>query len=183
MANVTEAWNAAAHSCNLPPPPLPPDPWLVQHYLPLLAALIPVSLAQELPLPPSQTLRFLSCLHRQLAQCTSEILRRRQELMAAVEATHPSSTSSAAFVPRCPLPSERQFTVADLRQLETQRRAPPHTDPTNPPSLQPPNLAAPTSGVPRRRWLRERLIRLIVEDTVPCPAASGAVGPLPPRAI
>ena len=37
--------------------------------------------------------------------------------------------------------------------------------------------SAPASGEPRRRWLRDRLIRVINEDTAVCPASSGAVAP------
>ena len=182
QANITEAWNAAAQSCGFPPPVLPQHTWLHHHHLPLLAAFIPVSLSQDLPLPPSLSSRFLSRLHHQLAQCTAEILRRRHVLVAGAEVAPPplAKPAALALVPRCPLPPERQLSVADLRQLEVQRRAPPPVGSLDPPLLLTPlspSPAAPLSGVPRRRWLRERLIRLIVEDTVPCPAASGAVGP------
>ena len=65
-ANFTEAWQAAAQACRLSVP-LPALAWLAPLRLPLLAALIPASLAPSLPLSLGDARCFLSQLHRALA--------------------------------------------------------------------------------------------------------------------
>ena len=173
-ANLTAAWATASHSSGLTVP-LPTPEWLASHHIPLLAALIPMSLSQELPLPPGVAARFLSHLHRTLAQQTAERFRRRQELIATSQPMVPASPAAPPLLRPCPLPPERQFTVSELRQLEIQRREPPAAPtPTAPPA---PLSAVPVSGEPRRLWLRERLVCLINEDTVVCPVTSGSVAP------
>ena len=169
LANFTEAWQEASKACCVEVP-LPGVDWLESLCFPLLAALIPASLVVRLPLSPSNAVCFLSRLHRSLAQITAERLRRRQDLITSI-AMPPSPSSALPIVPRtCPLPPERQLSVADLRQLEVQRRVSQLT-----PLSQPLGPAVPPSGEPRRIWLQSRLARLLNEDTVVCDLNVGAV--------
>ena len=134
--NIAEAWGTAAHSCNLIVP-LPSEDWMELHHLPLLAALIPLSLCPELPLPPEEGSRFLFRLHLLLAQRTAEIFRCRQELMENTTTPIPSTIHISSLVRRCPLPPERQLSVPDFRQLESQRRVPVSTLVSGPVALPP----------------------------------------------
>jgi hypothetical protein len=174
-----EVWHAAAHAAAVVVP-LPPDVWLTQHHLPLLAALIPLSLLQLVPLPSAVQHRFLRRLHLGLAAHLAERLRRRQAIIAtasAASAPLPDSTEEAPSLLRpCPLPVERQLMPADLRRLEVQRRDALGTasSPSSGSAALPVVSAAPPSGEPCRRWLRVRLERLLNEDTVPCPQATAA---------
>ena len=173
-ANITEAWAAASQSISLPVP-LPCSDWLQSHRLPLFIGLIPASLQPSLPLPPAEASRFLTHLHRTLCQCTAEICRRRQVLLVAAAPVAPAASPAPPLSHRCPLPPERQLSVSDLRQLEIQRRTPTSaTPPDTPPPAAP---SAPAGGEPRRRWLRDRLVRVINEDTIVCPPSAGAVAP------
>ena len=184
--NIAQARRSAAHSCNLAVP-LPIEIWMERHHLLLLAALIPQSMALELPLSSGESSCFLFRLHLLFAQHTAEIFRRRQELMETNTAATPSVSTNPSVARRCPLPPERQLSVSDLRQLESQRREHPPLSVSTPgsgpcalpPALLPiaPVAPAPASGEPRRRWLKERLIRLINKDTVVCPTTLGTVGP------
>ena len=76
------------------------------------------------------------------------------------------------------LPPERQLTVADLRRVERQRRLGPELQPRAP--MDEVRCPVPAAGDPRRRWLRQRLVALIQEEMLPCPAEQGvpAVGVL-----
>ena len=169
--NISEAWAAASHLTSLDVP-LPLEDWLSTHRLPLLLGLIPASLHPSLPLPPADASRFLSHLHRALCQRTAELCRRRQELLVAAAAPAPAGSSPPPSFRPCPLPPERQLSAVDIRQLEVQRRTPASAVP---PDRPPP--VVPVCGEPRRRWLRNRLIQLITEDTVVCPPSAGAVAP------
>jgi hypothetical protein len=148
------------------------------------------------------TARFMAALHIALAERTAELFRRRGELMAtapklplppaptAVDMdtaspatpTGPSATSSPPSVLPglrlpCALPPERRLTVADLRNIELERRqsvpieaaAAAAPAPAHPPAPD----RAPPSGDLRRKWLRTRLIRLLMEDCQVCSAADG----------
>ena len=57
--------------------------------------------------------------------------------------------------------------MVTLRRVEVERRA----ASTQVAEIPAPNV--PPSGEPRRRWLRSRLVRLLQEDMVPCPAVEG----------
>ena len=172
LENLTEAWQEAALACRLDVPP-PDVGWLEPLRFPLLAALIPAALRTSLPLPSGDAARFLSRLHRTLAQVTAERLRRRQELLTVLARSSPQPGAPLVSVRSCPLPPERQLSVADLRRLEVERRDS-HTDAPAVPLMP---TAAPSSGEPRRAWLQSRLARLLNEDTVVCDVAAGAMGP------
>ena len=173
-ANLTETWRAAAVGCHLTVP-MPPLDWLQSLRFPLLAALIPASLAYSLPLPTSDVARFLTRLHQSLAQMTAEVLRRRQELMSTLAASAVPSVLAPSASRPCPLPPERQLSVSALRRLEVQRRAAQEA----PADASPPPVApvAPPAGDARRVWLQSRLATLINEDTVVCDVADGVVTP------
>ena len=173
-ANLTEAWQAAAVACNVTVP-LPTMDWLQPLRFQLLAALIPTSLAPNLPLSAGNVSRFLTRLHRELAKVTAEMLRRRQEMMSTMAPTAVPSLPAPCASRPCPLPSERQLSVTDLRRLEVQRRA----SQLAPDALPSPPIApaAPLAGEARRYWLHTRLVCLINEDTVVCDVAAGAVAP------
>ena len=185
-AIISEAWQAAAVATRLSVAP-PAAPWLQQHRLPLLAALIPSSTLWHSPLPPGDAARFLHRLHLALAESTAERMRRREALHAAHQSaaiSPPSAASGDTPLPTaglrlpCPLPPERQLSVPSLRQLEVSYRsimsgtAPPAPAPAT--AAPPPANAAPAQGEPRRLWLRERLVTVITTETVVCPAAAGA---------
>ena len=167
-ASLPELWLSAAQSCRIIAPP-PPAEWIAQHHLPLTAALIPQAVLWHHPLPAADALRFLRRLHVALAERLAELLSRRYTLVWAAEAPTASSTSPTSAPPRlrrpCPLPPERQLSVPALRQLEVARRSAP------PPAPLPPTV--PPHGEARRLWLRDRLLRLLDDDMVVCPAAAG----------
>ena len=172
LANLTEAWHSAAQACRLEAP-LPPVEWLETFRFPLMAALIPVPLASTLPMPLGDATRFLGKLHCLLAAVTAEMLRRRQELLSALGGNAALPVVTVNSRP-CPLPPERQLSVADLRQLEVQRRA----VQALPAAVMPPaSSSAPPGGEARRSWLQSRLIRVIVDDTIVCDVAVGSIGP------
>ena len=177
-ASLREVWAATSASTNVQASP-PPADWLAAYHLPLLAALIPTSSTWHLQLDVGESSRFRARLHFALAERLAETMRRRGELMAFAQSANampphgPSlsrEASSSSTVPGlrrpCPLPPERRLSVSELRFLETQRR---QIQP--PPSV--PSSTAPSSGKLRRQWLRDRLVRLLQDDMVPCPAASG----------
>ena len=172
--NLAEAWQAAAIACSLTLP-MPTSAWLQLHRFPLLAALIPTSLAPNLQLSAANVSRFLTRLHRQLAQVTAERLRRRQELMFSLTPSAAPSLPVHHTVNSCPLPTERQLSVADLRRLEIQRRTSQAVSDALP--VAPIALTAPIAGEARRSWLRAQLVRLLNEDTVVCDVADGSVAP------
>ena len=179
------AWAQAADALSIRPPPPPSLQWVEQHRLPLVAALIPSSLRSLVALPPSLVSRFLQRLHLELAEQLAERLRRRQALLVM------ASQSSAAPVPlsRQPrpsaLPAERQLAPDVLCRLAVQRQtaattallqasspaaAPEDRSPSSPVAA----TGVPASGAHRQRWLRDRLVQLLKEDTVPSTAPSPA---------
>lgn len=78
----------------------------------------------------------------------------------------------AGLLRPCPLPVERQLSVADLRTLERRSRQPRVAGPATVGAEDP--APAPLSGEPRRIWLRRRLLQFLREETEVCPAAAGA---------
>ena len=175
-------------------PPPPPSLWLDEHRLLLMAALIPSSLVAQTPLPPTVCPLFFRRLHLELAAQLAERLRRRMALLAMTDQVDAAAPPSSQLRHPPALPPERQLFPDDLRRLEIQRRAavevpvlPPlpsspagHGDPPSPAALLasgdgdvpgPRAGVAPACGVPRQRWLRDRLILLLREDTVVCPKA------------
>ena len=186
---LLDAWRAAAAVTETPVPP-PLQAWIEAHRLPLLVALIPTTTTAHCPLPDADASRFHSALHAHLAERTAEILRRRGEVMATNPVPAPtaspdpdspdpdpaaasSSTSFGLRLP-CPLPPERRLSVADLREIELRRRDDPDPVGPAPADPSPPPPTAPPSGELRRRWLKERLIRLLRDDTASCPAVNGS---------
>jgi hypothetical protein len=124
-------------------------------------------------MPLGDATRFLGKLHYLLAAVTAEMLRRRQELLSALGGNAALPVVTVNSRP-CPLPPERQLSVADLRQLEVQRRA----VQALPAAVMPPaSSSAPPGGEARRSWLQSRLIRVIVDDTIVCDVAVGSIGP------
>jgi hypothetical protein len=94
-ALVAECWTAATRSAAVTVPPPAPD-WLAQHHLQLLAALIPVTIAAQLSLPPPSLVSFCQRLHRELAVAVAERLRRRQVMLSTCQATAPAVPSPVA---------------------------------------------------------------------------------------
>ena len=94
-----------------------------------------------------------------------------------VDHPEPAPAATRGVSLSCPLPADRQLSPQDLRQLELQRRNPP--PPTVQPAASPSQAAssssssAPPSGDPRQRWLRARLLNLIISETEPCPTSKG----------
>lgn len=179
---LLDAWSSAATAASVAAP-APPMAWLEAHRFPLLAALIPSSTLWHSPLHGSAGPRFLGQFHRALSCRLGEVLRRRGELMAApptllrldtidAAGASPASPSPEMALPvaglrrPCPLGPERRLSVADLRRVELDRR---RADP----SASPTPAQPPVAGELRRRWLRDRLVQVLQEDTVMCPAASG----------
>jgi hypothetical protein len=176
-AIIMECWAAAARSIGKAVPPPAPE-WLALHHLQLLAALIPSSLAAHATLPPADVPRFCQRLHRELAIALADRLFRRQATLSAAPspaALSPASASAArpgvGLQRPCPLPPDRQLSPQALRRLEVQRRAAAAAPSPSPPAV---TDTAPPSGEHRRVWLRRRLERLLLEDTVPCPASMGS---------
>ena len=171
-AMLCEVWDITARAIGVAIPSPEPE-WLSCHRLQLLAALIPQSIAGQVPLPAASAARFRQRLHRELAGATAECLRRRQALIAAAtpDADTTAPAASAATQRPCPLSVDRQLSVHALRQLEIQRRASSSLPvPTAPASDSP----APASGTHRQLWLRRRLERLLNEDTIVCLPSVGS---------
>ena len=183
---ITEAWVTASAATHLSPPQPAPS-WVSSHYLQLMAALIPSSLLQECPLPLSDQARFFGRLHEALAVTTAGLLGRREALIQSAAALHPSATSSTAPVtapltPAYSLPVERQLSALELRTLEQARR---QLTPINIAGAQassssspPPSPSVPVSGPARQRWMQDRLVQLLREDTEPCAVRLGATSPM-----
>jgi hypothetical protein len=191
---ISEAWATAVTATNLQIP-LPEPSWVDTHRLQLMAAIIPASLQQHTNLPGPHHSRFCTRLHVELAIKTAHLLGRRESLIFST-AVDPSVTAArpASLQPSCPLPLERQFSPVELRTLEQARRqqlfpspsavgfsgasssAPPATPLASTSSSTPPRV--PQSGAPRRQWMRERLVALLREDTVPCAVRLGATSPM-----
>ena len=159
---------------------VPPLSWLEQFRLPLLAAVIPSSLAAHLPLPPGPQHQFMRHLHRRLAADLAERLRRREVYVAEATASLEPQTSAPRVVPEG-LPAERRLSLVELGRLESQRRSAMTTSSSSlglsSEAAEVGHLSrdvAPHSGEARRRWLRTRLEQLLRDDTVPC-ADSAAV--------
>jgi hypothetical protein len=165
LAGLQEVWNTAAEDLSLRLHP-PAVELLRQHHLALLAALIPAALVDTFPLSlaPAKA-AFFRRLHIGLAAQLAEWLRRREALIASAAPSPAAPAAPASQSRACPLPPERQLQPADLRRLEVQRREAPALPAAPAP---PPNAVVPASGEARRRWLRSRLERLLLEDTVPC---------------
>ena len=173
-----------------------PEAWLQDHRWQLVAALIPSSISKEVDLAPADRARFCRRLHVQLALETAERLRRRQAMIVAaggpdgvpdcgpaLEGTDVSSWVGG--LPRsCGLVTERQLSPRSLRDLEVQRRtdrltADPQPSTSSSSSLAPalPSPLAPPVpllGRQRARWLRQRLVQLLQEDTEICPVVAGS---------
>ena len=180
---LQEVWTAANLNSKVPVP-LPPTAWMAAHCLPLTAALIPTTVLWHHCLPEADAMRFKHALHVALAERTAEVLRRRGELMATSpmeptpsdspgivlpdSTTAASSSSGPGLRRRYALPAELRLSVAELRNIESQqRRGTSHPRPA-------PSTRAPPCGSPRRRWLRSRLVMMLQEHTIPCPAARGS---------
>jgi hypothetical protein len=142
--------------------------WLKEHRLQLMAALIPESFFSVVP--ATGALVLARRLHLVLAAQTAERLRRREALIADVPPLQaaPVAFGGSALVRPCPLPAERQLSVADLRGVEHRARSSGVAGPVVV------DGSAPPSGEPRRVWLRRRLVQFIREETEVCPAAAGA---------
>jgi hypothetical protein len=191
---ISEAWATTVTATNLQIP-LPEPSWVDTHYLQLMAAIIPASLQQHTALPGPHHSRFCTRLHVELANCTAHLLGRRESLIFSTTVVpSAAATRPASLHPSCPLPSERQFSPAELRTLEQTRRqqlfpplsmvgssgasssALPAAASASMPSSTPPLV--PQSGAPRRQWMQERLVTLLREDTVPCAVRLGATSPM-----
>lgn len=192
---LCEAWAKAAAESEVVVAE-PPEVWLQDHRWQLVSALIPSTISEEVHLAPADRARFCRRLHVQLALETAERLRRRQAMIAtavgsdgvqdcepAAEGTN-TSTWVSGLPRRCALATERQLSPRSLRDLEVQRRA--DSIAAEPPSLPssssssgdalpvPPSPPAPLLGRQRARWLRQRLVQLLQEDTELCPVVAGS---------
>ena len=152
VAMVKEEWArvAADLSVSLEPPP---SPWLEQHHLSLLAAVLPASLLSFVPLPAASQSSFLQKFQARLAAVVAEWLRRREELIASaplIQGPPPSRQRPEV------LPPERRLSPAELCHLESQRRAAASisSQPSPAAAHAPAPPAAPAAGEARRRWLR-----------------------------
>jgi hypothetical protein len=158
---LREVWAATARTTHLEVP-LPDMGWCEIHRPRLFAALIPSSIKSLLSLSPSDTTRFLGRLHLNLAGMVAERLRRREELMEAQRAILPTpSPTPVAPLASFTLSADRQLSASTLRALEVQRRTLPSLVPS-------PASVVPSSGEPRRNWLRLRLQQLLEDETVVC---------------
>jgi hypothetical protein len=152
---LQEIWLSVAAALSLSSPP--PTDWLAAHHLPLLVALIPVSIRTFLP--PQAAPQFARRLHLALAASTAERLWRREALRLP---SAPAAAAQPLLHRPCPLPPERQLSPATLRRLEVDRRA----TATQPSPVVPARAQAPpVSGEPRRRWLRDRLLTVLASET------------------
>ena len=165
LPGLLEVWRSVAQDLSVVVDP-PTVAFLEQYRYPLLAALIPVALvAQFPPAFVADRTPFLRRFHLAVAAQLAERLRRREAHIA--QSTTPPATSSAPphyarQLQSCALPPERQLQTEDLRRLEVQRRnapAPQHTTLLS---------RATHFGTHRQRWLRQRLMRLLLEETTAC---------------
>ena len=176
-AGWAETWAETAHQLGISVT-APSAEWVAAHLLPVQAALIPVSLRSLLP--GARADRFLAHLHRSLAARTAEILRRREALIATLPPAAPlqpldrGTLAASTPPPLCTLPLERQLSVADLRQMEMQRRQSVATAPPPASSSPVPPPGAPSHGPARATWLRSRLVRVLQEDMQVCPPSTGS---------
>jgi hypothetical protein len=166
-AGLRDVWQSVASK--LTPPVPPPTAWLAEHHLPLLAALIPSSVFNFLPV--AEAPRFAHRLHVALATHVANLLWRREALR--IQAA-PAPSPSVSLRRPCPLPPERCLSPAALRRLEVARRQLPADQPATSSSQPGLPLPAPAIGDPRRRWLRSRLVSLLASDTVVCTPNLGA---------
>ena len=177
LSTLRELWVKTASELSLSTAP-PSETVLGQFRLPLLAAVIPSTVIDLVPLPQGMLWKFLKRYHLALATNLAEKLRRREALIAALAAPMVGASSSTTDSSPAPtqshgnsLPPERQFMPVELRRLEVQRRSM---------ILAPTPVPLPTvpqAGEARRRWLRSRLEQLLREDTSACSEAE-AVGAL-----
>lgn len=179
-ASILEAWVEASARSKVVVP-MPPQEWVSAHHIPLTVAVVPSSTLWHHALPVAEARAFCSRLHTVLAERLAELMRRRGELMAGPRApvALPPLAGAVPAAPwvrgqrrACHLGAERRLSVAELRQAEVARRSTSSTTPL--PSAAGRPGAAPAAGEPRQRWLRDRLVRLLAEETSPCPAAVGA---------
>ena len=110
----------------------PPDPWLDQFRIPLLAALLPAELATYAPQSIAVQVPFLRKLHRRLAGDLAERLRRREVLIALSAPVAPPPAPGPALPPTPSFPPERLLTTQEVCRLESERRS---TQATTSPSV------------------------------------------------
>ena len=167
---VAEVWAAAGKAVGLEVPMLMNAVSERDRYL-LMGALVPKSLV-DWGVPQAVGSRFVAALHRGLAVMVAEVLRRREELQAASRDLPMSEGAGGVEVARMGsqaiLPGERRLTVADLRDLEKNRR-----QGAGQRAVSSSSVKIPAAGEPRRRWLRQRLVDLVKEEMVECPVRLG----------
>ena len=110
-SSIIDAWQHSAAPLGYDVP-LPSMPWLQENFIPLLAALIPLSARTLLPLPPSIVDRFLHRLHHTLSARIAEVLRRREVLIAA---TSPDAIEGS--LSPSPLPTDSSISSSGLSHL------------------------------------------------------------------
>jgi hypothetical protein len=183
---IMEAWATASTTTSLSPPP-PAPLWVSSHHLQLMAALIPNSLLQECPLPPSDQARFYSRLHEALAVTTAGLLGRREAILQSAAALQPpplpgATRAVAPLTAAYSLPAERQLSALELRALEQVRRQAVSTATVgaagSSSSSSSPSPSVPSSGPARQRWMQDRLVTLLRENTEPCAVRLGATSPM-----
>ena len=165
LAMFKEVWALVSGELSVSLDP-PPDPWLDQFRIPLLAALLPAELATYAPQSIAVQVPFLRKLHRRLAGDLAERLRRREVLIALSAPVAPPAAPGPALPPTASLPPERLLTTQELCRLESERRSTQATPSPSVVTVSSPVI--PPSGEARRRWLRRRLEVLLREDTMPC---------------
>ena len=171
LPGLLEVWRMVAQGLELEVDP-PPESFFHCFRLPLLVGVIPEALVEFFPAALArEKVKFLRRFHAAVAAQLAEWLGRREAIRAVTAPAQSSAEAPQAARPHG-LPPERQLRLADLRRLEVERRAAPLApQPSPPPSGEP---AAPPSGVPRQRWLRARLERLLLEETDDCTDAQAS---------
>ena len=145
-----------------------PEEWLDAHRFQLVAAIIPASIGEVLG-GQTGSQGFAERLHVALATWTADWLRRREDVVLEHSLTGsavPPHQRQAGH--RSELPPERRLAIGKLRALAKRQVGTARSQGLRDAATSTSTSRAPQSGEARRRWLKERLRAVILEDMMPC---------------